>query len=644
MAELTIALGTGLLWLLVLACFVVIAGSLLRESRATVLLAAFPLFFAFQVLLAAGLAAAGLLTGSVLAGVHVVMVIVGAIYWLRTRSRRPIPVAAAADPAAADVVGADLATADTDAVLVRQIVLSSTALVLAGLVLYTIVTPVYVWDVLAYHMPMIASYIQNGSLEAWPTQDLRQIYRVNAGELLMLNIALLARSDVWVELPNVLGFGVCLVATHRIAHLAGLAERWCYAAVALVLTAPQIIVGAGTAKNDLIFTAVLLCAFYWFLRGALARRDALVRRDDSRQAAAAIYAPFVLAGASVALAAATKVMGLNALGALGLAGIVLIATARLRIRDLVVFTSAAVILLLILAGDVYVGNAGRAAVPVGIAPGEIHFTVGPANLSQAARYYLYELSFKRLVVPQIFEHDFLHYGYAFPFLIVLGVVTAVRMLRAREFVLSALALASLILFVSIIAVRLPIRWDQRFMIWLVPVLAVLALANGRELAARYTVALVAASAALGLVNLLLMLTNEAEGIFNRSALHLVQTGEPARYIDVPLPRYPAMKDGFAVLDSVAVPRDSVLYAGADDMWMYLAWGPRFTRHVEGVWDAEHAAQQLTGRQFRFVVIEHAASIAIRDALARAAVEAGYTSLVSARSRTILVRPQPDVER
>jgi hypothetical protein len=629
MAELTLALATGLLWLLVFACTVVVIASVLRESRAMALLAAFPLFFAGQVLLAVGLAAAGVLTGSALLAVHVVMLTLGAAYWARARSGGRVQMEALApDPVAADA----------ETVLIRQIVVGVTALVLTGLALYTIVKPVYVWDVLAYHMPMIASYIQNGSLEAWPTQDLRQIYRVNAGELLMLNTALLARSDAWVELPNVLALGVCLVATHQIARLAGLAERWCYVAVALVLTAPQIIVGAGTAKNDLTFTAVLLCAFYWFLRGALARRG------DGRPAAATIYAPFLLAGASAALAGATKVMGLNVVGALGLVGIALVVKSQLRIRDLVVFTSAAVIVLLALAGGVYAGNTGGAAVPVGIAPGEIHFAVGPANLIHAARYYLYELSFKRLVVPQVFEHDFLHYGYAFPFLIVLGVVTAVRQLRAREPVLSALALTGLILFASIIAVRLPIRWDQRFMIWLVPTLAVLALANVRALAARYAVALAAASAALGLVNLLFMMTNEADGVFNRSALHLVKTGEPARYIDVPLERYASMNDGFAVLDSAAAARDSVLYAGAEDMWMYLAWGPRFTRHVEGVWDAEHAARQLSSGQFRFVVIENAATTAIRDALARAAAEGGYMPLVSVRSRTILVRPQPDVER
>jgi hypothetical protein len=299
--------------------------------------------------------------------------------------------------------------------------------------------------------------------------------------------------------------------------------------------------------------------------------------------------------------------------------------------------------LLIVAGDIYLGNLGRAELPVGTAPGEIHFTFGLANLLYAARFYVYELAFKRLVVPQPFEHDFLHYGYAFPLLFAFATLTVVRQLRAREFVPATLALAALILFVSVIAVRLPIRWDQRFMIWLVPTLAVLAVHAGRGLAARYVVAVTAAAATLAVVNLVLMLTNEADGIFNRAALHLAATGQPAQYLDVPQVGYAHKHAGFAALDRVASAGDSVLYAGSRNSWMYLAWGPRFTRHVEGVWNAGHATRQLEGRRFRFVVVEAAAEEPIRAALARALKAAGYTQLVEVGDRTIFVRPPATAE-
>lgn len=639
MAELSVSLASGLIWLLALGAMALPVGRVLGDRAGPTLLAAYPLFFAFQVLLARSLAGFGLLTRGTLVAVYGLVLAAGAAYWLHARrsSRGRRRVALPAD---------DSGAPKPAAALERTIVLGGITLVLAGLVLFTLVSPVHIWDSLAYHMPMVASYIQNGSLEAWPTQDLRQVYRVNAGELQMLNLALLARSDTWVELPNLLGLVVCLVATWEIARLAGLPERWRYAAVALVLTAPQIVVGAGTSKNDLVFTAALLTAFYWFLRVAGPRsgpEDPGHSAGEGPRALAGelpqrrVRLALVLSAAAAALAAATKVMGLNVIGALGLLGILLMIRGRLPFRDLVLFGGAAAVLLLLLVGDIYLGNAAQGAVPVGIRPGEVWFTTGPRNLVMAARYYLYELSFRRLVIPQVFEHDFLHYGYLFPLMLVGGAVTAFRQLRSPQPVLAALTVTALILFASVIAFRLPIPWDQRFMIWLVPTLAILAVANGRGLDPRIPLVVVTAASTLALGNVTLTLTNEFDALFHRSALHLARTGTPARYLDVPNRRFPAGMEGFGALESAAAPRDSVLYAGMEDGWMYLAWGPRFTRHVEGVSEAEHAVRRLESRDFRFVVIEAQTSEEIRRPLLERAAVYGYAPLVRAEERTILQR-------
>jgi hypothetical protein len=193
------------------------------------------------------------------------------------------------------------------------------------------------------------------------------------------------------------------------------------------------------------------------------------------------------------------------------------------------------------------------------------------------------------------------------------------------------------LVVSVIAVRLPIGWDQRFMIWLVPTLAILALSYIERLDERRVLAITWVAAVLALGNLGLALTLESDKLFSRSALHLVATHSLPRYIDVANQRYPHMKDGFATLDRYATNRDSILYAGTDDSWMYPAWGPRFTRHVEGVWDADHAGKQVSHRQFRFVVVEAEADPEIRRVVAARTADSGYRVLVNANGRTIFVR-------
>jgi hypothetical protein len=615
MAELIEALTAGMLWVAPCVLLAALVDRAKTGSFGTGLLIAYPLFFGFQVLLAKLLGAAGMLTPPAMRIAYGVAIAACAIMYVGRHGarvpawwgglRRPVHL-------------------DDDTRLVRRIVLGTVLAVLAALTLYTLVIPVRIWDALAYHMPMVASYVQNASLDVWPAQDLRQIYRVNAGELQMLNVALLARSDAWVELPNLLALVVVLLATFHLAALVLPGGALPYIAVALVLTAPQIVVGAGSEKNDLMFTAVLLGAFYWTIRAgaASAGRPGLF---------------LALAGLAAALAAGTKVIGLNVLGALGILVVVLTVRRRLRPGHVALFVGVAALALLLVAGDVYWRNFSRAVVPVGIAPGEVHFTIGFANLTQAFRFYVVELGLRRLVTPQIFDHDFLHYGYLFPLLVLAGSAAAIRQVWRRQYAPAALVLVSALLFLSIIAVRRPINWDQRFMIWLVPTLAILALTLARGTQPRLLLVLTSVAATLGLVNTALTLTNEGDAIFTRSVQHFFQTGTLARYIDVPHQQFESRADGYDVLDRKAMPADSILYAGSEDAWMYPAWGGRFTRHVEGVWDAEHAASQVASRQFRFVVIETSTAREIRDAMERQASATGYETLVSAPHRLIMIR-------
>ena len=609
MTEIAAALFAATLWG---GAFLLL--TLLVRGRGGVpsVLVAYPLFFAFQVVLAKTLSLVGMLSAPAVIAAYGIALVAGGLFLLRQRRKR--------SPGERPGSSAD----DPDLTLVRWIVLGSAAVVLTGLALFTLVAPVHIWDVLAYHLPMVASYVQNGSLEAWATQDLRQVVRVNAGELQMLNVALLSGSDAWVELPSLLGLGVVLVASFELARLAFPRRVLPWLVVALVLTAPQIVLSATTAKNDLPFTAVLLAAFYWTIRAG---------RAEPRETVRFLF----LAALCGALAAATKVMGLSVLGATGLLALGLAVRKRLRVAHVFAFGAMAALALLVLAGDVYLANATKTAVPVGIAPGEVTITVGPQNIIAAVRYYGFELGFKRLVIQQVFEHDFAHFGYFYPFLLALGIVGIARQVRRPRYVLAALAILAVILFVSVIALRLPIRWDQRFMIWIIPVLAVFALSLRERLAVRYVLVLTASAASFGLMNLLLTVTAEADGLFDRAATHLATTRSLARYVDVPNRRYLFMNDGFEALDEAAAPGDSVLYVGTDDSWMYPAWGPRFTRRVDGVADAPDASAKVAARSYRFVVLEDAASPSIHAVVEREIVTSGYRVLTDADGRTIFAR-------
>ncbi|MEX2529313.1 MAG: hypothetical protein WD960_00945 [Gemmatimonadota bacterium] len=632
MVELLQALGTGLLWAAPLAVLVILGVRTLGLRPAPALLLAWPIFFAGQVLLVHGLAKAGLLTRTPVVALYLAAAIAGGFLCLRTWGGRP-----------ASTRAPERAGDDENGLFIRRLAIAAAGAVLACTAIFALVAPVHVWDVLAYHMPMVASYFQNASLEAWPTQDLRHIYRVNAAEVQLLNLALLSGSDAWLGLPGVAALGVFLAGAFELARLALPRRAAPWVVVLLILSAPQVLVGAGTAKNDLVFSAALLAAFYWIIRAGLAGEAA---REEVREEAGErfpAWAPVALAALCGALAAATKVLGLNVLGALGLLALALVWRGRLPRRAVITFGLTTLAALLLFAGDVYLSNLSRSAVPVGITPGEVQFTFGPANLVEAARFYLYELPLRRLLAPQIVEHDFLHYGYLFPLMMALGLVGMAQALRERNGVLGALTLGSAVLFASVIAARLPIRWDQRFMIWMIPVAGILAMHALRRLQDRHLIAIAGVAAGLTVANLSLLMTTESASLFPRSAMHLLKTGVPARYLDASNDRYLHMSDGFEHLDREAAPGDSVLYAGSDDSWMYLAWGPRFTRHVEGVSDPEQASGAVSSRRFRYIVLEHDAEPSIERAVLAAAQGAGYRLLVEAEGRTILLRaPEEEV--
>jgi hypothetical protein len=299
----------------------------------------------------------------------------------------------------------------------------------------------------------------------------------------------------------------------------------------------------------------------------------------------------------------------------------------------------------LLVGDTYWQNLGRSSgIPIGTMPGEIQFRSGLSNLTGAAHFYLYDLSFRRLVTPQVFEHDFSHFGYVFPFAVVLGVVGAARAWwhrEQRDTPLGMLALVTAVLFASIVAVRVPIQWDQRFMIWLIPVSSILALSLFRRAHPRAVVAAAAFASALALSNVFIQVTNAEDALFVRSATHLATTGRLASLHDVPPVDFPEKIAGFDRLVQRAEDGDSVLYVGAEDTWMYPAWGRRFRLNVRGVDGPRDAADRMKAGEHRFVVLEEAASAELRQAVLQTADESGYRHWVEADGRLLLMHSQRD---
>jgi hypothetical protein len=176
------------------------------------------------------------------------------------------------------------------------------------------------------------------------------------------------------------------------------------------------------------------------------------------------------------------------------------------------------------------------------------------------------------------------------------------------------------------------------MIWMVPAFAILGATLIERIRSTHTLVLTTVAASFAAFNLFLILSNEMDGLFTRSATHLAMTGELARQTDVTARPYTDMIAGYDRLDDVAAERDSVLYVGSDDSWMYPAWGSRFTRYVRAVAGAADAVEQVGSGTYRFVVIEESAEPGLRTATERAATARAYRVLQEGGARVILERP------
>lgn len=136
---------------------------------------------------------------------------------------------------------------------------------LVACVLWAALTcPPNVWDSMTYHMPRIMHWIQQGSLNNYPTNILRQLESPPGAELLLLNIALLTGNDYLLNMPEFLAMITCGIAASFMA------EQICiwyqgkkvsiasFIAAVLAMTIPAGIPDAISTQNDYLTAQWLL--------------------------------------------------------------------------------------------------------------------------------------------------------------------------------------------------------------------------------------------------------------------------------------------------------------------------------------------------------------------------------------------------
>jgi hypothetical protein len=167
-------------------------------------------------------------------------------------------------------------------------------LMLAELVV-ALAAPPNNWDSQTYHLPKIEHWVQQGTVDFFPTGIHRQVTLAPGAEYLLLHLRLLTGADT---LDNLLqwsaGLGCALVAS-RIAGQLGGGRTAQLVSAFVVATAPMVVLESTSTQTDLVVAAWVGCVATLVL-------DELERHTPLVDAA--------LIGAATGLTALTKATGL----------------------------------------------------------------------------------------------------------------------------------------------------------------------------------------------------------------------------------------------------------------------------------------------------------------------------------------------
>lgn len=130
---------------------------------------------------------------------------------------------------------------------------------------FALFTVTYNWDSMTYHLPRICQWAQNGTVDHYSTNCVRQISSPVLAEYVMLHVYLLTgKSDVLINLVQCCSAILCGVYSADIARKLGVSPAWCRLASLLTLSMPILFAEAFTAEAD-IYSALWLMLFAWLL-------------------------------------------------------------------------------------------------------------------------------------------------------------------------------------------------------------------------------------------------------------------------------------------------------------------------------------------------------------------------------------------